>query len=89
MAVGQTTGQPRTYVKKAVAKLLIRRNLAEWVISNLVLRMRRELNPTRAVDVLPKPETYIPFGLEPLIDARIGVIDLSPALPNQSRFRHV
>lgn len=30
---------------------------------------------------------YVPFGLEPLIDARIGVKDTTPQLPGQTRYR--
>lgn len=89
MGVGQNTGQPRTYVKKTVALLLVRRNLAEWVISNAVLRMRRELNPIRACDALPAKPPYIPWGLEPSIDSRIGVIVQAPVLANQVRFRAI
>lgn len=60
---GQSTGQPRTYIKKSIAKLLIRRNLAEWVTINLILRMRNELQPGKAIDFLPQASHYIPDRL--------------------------
>jgi hypothetical protein len=90
MGVGQRTGQPRTYVKKSVAQLLIRRNLAEWVMANLVIRMRKELSPIKAIFLTgftPKP--FIPEHLPSSIDKRIGVIVKVPALPNQIRFRAI
>src|SRR5690348_14575822 len=61
MKVGQNTGQPRTYVKKSVAVLLIRRNLAEWAegLPNLVIRMRRELSPIK-VSALIIAKPFIP-----------------------------
>lgn len=63
LGVGQSLGQPRTYVKKSVAKLLIRRNLAEWVTINLILRMRNELSPGKASDFRPITKAYIPEKL--------------------------
>lgn len=83
----QNSDKPFRRIKKAGGESLVRQQRADWVIRGVLLKMRSHSEiPAKTPAV---PSEYIPFGLEPLIDARIGVIDLSPALPNQSRFRHV
>jgi hypothetical protein len=42
-----------------------------------------------ADEIESSPNSYIPFGLEPLIDDQIGVFSQIPALPGQIRFRAV
>jgi len=82
---------PKTYVKKSVAALLVRRLLAIWVIENVVIKMvpySSNSLPIKASEmVIKKP--YIPDKLPASIDGMLGLIVQAPVLPNQIRFRHV
>lgn len=82
---------PKTYVKKSVAMLLVRRLLAVWEIEHVSIRRLaiRVTDAIPAAELTPKPRTYIPEHLPANIDAMLGVIDQSPVLAEQIRFRHV
>lgn len=61
---------PSTYIKKSIARLLVRRLLAVWVQHNVSIRRvsGRDLPPgilTRRVPPEAKPSTYIPKELPP------------------------
>lgn len=76
-------------VKRSTAETLVRRLLAVKIGPYLYQRLAANHSPIRAVDIMPKPRTYIPEHLPANIDAMLGVIDQSPSLTNQIRFRHV
>ena len=73
-------------VKRSRADSLVRRLLAIQVSRYLYQLVRvkasEEIDPAQ-------PNNYIPWGLEPSIDARIGVIVQAPILEGQVRFRPV
>ena len=73
-------------VKRSVAEYLVRQLLA--VKESAFVYRRVCVRPAEEQASNPLP-TYIPWGLEPLLDARMGVIEQIPTLPNQVRFRHV
>lgn len=85
------SGEPRTYVKRAVASVLIRRLLAEWVVDNVTIRMLEVRNPLRASEFVPRPpKPYIPESMPPIIDKMLGIkFDDPVKSPNMPRFRFV
>jgi hypothetical protein len=56
--------EPRTYVKRSVAELLVRRLLAEW-IGRRIIRMLTVVEPMKGSDVQPR-RPYIPEKLPPV-----------------------
>lgn len=84
-----STDQPNRRIKRSGAYSLVRRQVADWITEPYLLRMREEAIAVRAVDLLPKQAPYIPFGLDPSIDAQLGTIPQFPVLTNQVRFRHI
>lgn len=81
------TDKPSRRIKRSGGHSLVNRQVAEWIIENVLLRMLPiSAHPPK------QPATansYIPFGLEPSIDARIGVKLQIPILANQIRFRAI
>lgn len=76
--------KPLKFVKRSDGQTQVRRGMAAWVIKNVLLQLAP---PRRATKEPLQRAEYIPFGLEPLIDAELGVMDMSPILPGQIRFR--
>ena len=73
-------------VKRSVAECLVRQLLAVKESAFVYRRIRVRPAGEQSANSTPK---HIPWGLEPSIDARLGLIVQVPALPNQVRFRHV
>lgn len=82
----KVTDQPRR-IKKSGGKSLVNQGRADWIIRNVLLKMRPvSEHPLKSPAIA---NNYIPWGLEPSIDARIGVIVQAPVLANQIRFRPI
>lgn len=80
---------PAESKKRSYAEGLVRRLMARRIHKYLYQRLDVKESPIRATDITPKPRTYIPEHLPANIDAMLGVIDQSPVLSEQVRFRHV
>lgn len=67
------------------------RGMAEWVRENVLLRMLSARNASLVAleRTQAARNSYIPDKLPANIDAMLGVIDQSPVLSEQIRFRHV
>lgn len=82
------TDKPSRRIKKAGGHSLVNRGMAFWLRENVLLQMHC-LTEARSLECTPKPRTYIPEHLPANIDAMLGVIDQSPVLSEQVRFRHI
>lgn len=86
------TDKPSRRIKKAGGHSLVNRGMAFWLRENVLLQMRSkpclQSTPNEGfAERLQRP--YIPEKLPANIDAMLGVIDQSPVLAEQVRFRHV
>lgn len=95
------TDKPSRRIKKAGGHSLVNRGAAIWIRENVLLQMLdvdcRQLSAQPYANLMgtclqSTPNAcrrpYIPEKLPANIDAMLGVIDQTPALTNQVRFRH-
>lgn len=83
----QATDKPQKRVKRSDGQTIVRRGTGFWIEKNVLLKLypphiQAQKSPAQSA-------RYIPFGLEPAIDTRIGVKASFPVLSNQIRVRPV
>lgn len=83
---------PKTYVKKSAAAMLVRRMLAYWVVKNISI-CRLQVCTSTAIPASTfhaVSSVYIPDEMPPVIDKRLGVRFEDPnKLPRMPRFRRL